>query len=136
MLYPSMILLSLASLAAVVALYYSNGLDSRYSQKPIGEGSMTDDLVPFSTRAFWMRRANAVLEELSSSPCPFSPFGSVIVNHTGGDSVPGELVCIGFNYVFEAGNPTGHGIVSGARHDAADAGEQAKLRPSATAPRF
>jgi hypothetical protein len=130
-----MILLSIASLAAVVALYYSNGLGSRYSQKAMDEGRMTDDLVPFSTRAFWMRRANAVLEELSSSPCPFSPYGSVIVNHTGG-SVLGELVCIGFNYVFEKGNPTGHGMASGTRSDAADAGEQAKLRPSATARQF
>jgi hypothetical protein len=121
MLHPSMILLSLASLAAVVALYYSNGWDSLYSQRPMDEASLTDDLVPFSTRAFWMRRANAVLEELSSSPCPFSPFGSVIVNHTAGGgrgAALGELVCIGFNYVFEEGNPTGHGIVSGARADA------------------
>lgn len=79
-----------------------------------------------------MRRANSVLAELSSSPCPFGAFGSVIVNHTDAQGL-GELVCIGLNNMFEGGNPTGHGIASGTRSDAADVNEQVKLPLSTTA---
>ncbi|KAJ8481592.1 hypothetical protein ONZ51_g5885 [Trametes cubensis] len=50
--------------------------------------------VPIAVREGWMRRANAALAELAS-PCTFSAFASVIVNHTASDA--GELVCIGVN---------------------------------------
>jgi hypothetical protein len=135
MLHTSIILSSLASLAVVVALYYSNGLDSLYSpaRQPDVAAQQPGDAIPFATRAYWMRRANSVLAELSPSPCPFGAFGSVIVNHTESQGL-GELVCIGLNYVLEEGNPTGHGIASGTRRDAADAGEQVKLLLSTTAP--
>ncbi|OJD30366.1 cytidine and deoxycytidylate deaminase zinc-binding region [Diplodia corticola] len=63
--------------------------------------------IPYSTRAYWMRRANAALAELGS-PCPFAAFGTVIVNHTATDGL-GELVCIGANANSRTGNPTLHG---------------------------
>lgn len=62
--------------------------------------------VPFGTRAFWMRRANAALAELVS-PCPVGAFASVIVNHTAPGL--GELVCVGVNSRGTTGNPTLHG---------------------------
>ncbi|KAJ7472152.1 guanine deaminase [Mycena latifolia] len=65
--------------------------------------------VPFSTRAFWMRRANAALAELGS-PCPFSAFSSVIVNHTAPGL--GELVCIGVNANRQTGDPTLHAEIA------------------------
>ncbi|KAI0721980.1 cytidine deaminase-like protein [Cerioporus squamosus] len=62
--------------------------------------------IPSSTRAFWIRRANAAVAELVS-PCTFSAFASVIVNHTAPGL--GELVCIGVNSGRQKGNPTLHG---------------------------
>ncbi|KAJ7123822.1 guanine deaminase [Mycena crocata] len=64
--------------------------------------------VPFSTRAHWMRRVNTALSELAS-PCPFSAFSSVIVNHTAPGL--GELVCVGVNND-QTGNPTLHGEIA------------------------
>ncbi|KZV96630.1 cytidine deaminase-like protein, partial [Exidia glandulosa HHB12029] len=65
--------------------------------------------IPFSTRVYWMRQANAILAS-SGSPCPQSAFGSVIVNHT----LPGvgDLVCTGVNSRALTGNPTMHGEVA------------------------
>ncbi|KAI8935602.1 hypothetical protein NX059_008168 [Plenodomus lindquistii] len=63
--------------------------------------------IPYSTRAYWMRRANAALSDLVS-PCPFGAFGTVIVNHTGAPGL-GDLVCIGANSNAQTGNPTNHG---------------------------
>ena len=55
-----------------------------------------------------MRQANAVLEQLSSSPCPFGPFGTVVINHTDTSGL-GEVVCIGLSARDTEGNPTLHG---------------------------
>ncbi|KAI0751259.1 guanine deaminase [Daedaleopsis nitida] len=60
--------------------------------------------VPPSTRAFWMRRANAALVELAASPCPVGAFATAIVNHTAPGL--GELVCLGVNSRQTTGNPT------------------------------
>ncbi|KKY20318.1 putative cytidine and deoxycytidylate deaminase zinc-binding region [Diplodia seriata] len=66
--------------------------------------------IPHSTRAHWMRRANAALADLGGSPCPFAAFGSAVVNHTDkADGGLGELVCIGANANGRTGNPTLHG---------------------------
>ncbi|KAJ7727225.1 guanine deaminase [Mycena metata] len=75
-------------------------------QEVIASPNLTINSVPFATRAYWMRRANAVLLELGS-PCPFSAFGSVIVNHTAPGL--GTLVCTGGNAKLQTGNPTLHG---------------------------
>ncbi|PVH85613.1 cytidine deaminase-like protein [Cadophora sp. DSE1049] len=75
--------------------------------------SYTNDTIPFSTRAFWMRRANAALGELDS-PCPFAAFGTVIVNHTDLSEGPrGKAVCYGVNSNRKTGNPTLHGEMAG-----------------------
>ncbi|KZV91545.1 cytidine deaminase-like protein [Exidia glandulosa HHB12029] len=65
--------------------------------------------IPFSTRAFWMRQVNAILVQ-SGSPCPFSAFASVIVNHTAPGL--GTLVCTGVNSNRQTGDPTLHGEIA------------------------
>lgn len=73
--------------------------------------SLTPNTIPYQTRAYWMRSANAALTTLSS-PCPFAAFGTVIVNHTAGSIASGELgelVCMGINENAKTGNPTLHG---------------------------
>ncbi|KAL8285845.1 hypothetical protein RB597_002765 [Gaeumannomyces tritici] len=85
-----------------------------------------------ATREFWMRRAIAVLEEQTGSPCPFAAFGAVIVNHTA-DACPtagsdqqtcpppaGTLVCSAVNAIRATGDPTLHGEVAALRACAAD----------------
>lgn len=71
-------------------------------QHVIADPRTSLNMIPFSTRAYWMRQANIAL----GSPCPFAAFGSVIVNHT----VPGlgELICTGVNSK-STGDPTLHG---------------------------
>ncbi|KAM0270862.1 hypothetical protein ACHAQH_009288 [Verticillium albo-atrum] len=59
--------------------------------------------IDLETRRYWMRKANEAL----SSPCPFAPFGSVIVNHTVGGK--GDMICTGENTSREFGNPILHG---------------------------
>lgn len=78
-------------------------------QAIISNPTLSINNIPFSTRAYWMRQANAALSQLVS-PCPFGAFGTVIVNHTapGADGM-GELVCIGANNISVTGNPTLHG---------------------------
>ena len=61
--------------------------------------------IPFSTRAFWMRRANDAL-----APCTFGAFASVVVNHTAPGL--GELVCTGVNSRQQTGDPILHGTYS------------------------
>jgi hypothetical protein len=82
------------------------GLDLHPSLNPIPE---TNSISP-STRAHWMRRANTALLDVTGSPCPFAPFGTVIVNH----SAPGldELVCIGAKSNSQYGNPTLYGEIA------------------------
>jgi hypothetical protein len=74
----------------------------------VSDPKMSINSVPFSTRAHWMRRANAALRDVTGSPCPFAAFGTVIVNHTDTDGL-GDLVCIGANENSITGNPTLHG---------------------------
>lgn len=73
----------------------------------VADPTLTINDVPFTTRAYWMRRANEALYTVTGSMCPFAAFGTVIVNHTA--SVEGELVCIGANSNGIVGNPTLHG---------------------------
>ncbi|TVY22150.1 Cytosine deaminase, partial [Lachnellula hyalina] len=87
------------------------------STSPPDSAEDTDtDTIPFSTRAHWIRRANAALSALSS-PCPFAAFGTVIVKHTSpskpnSNSDPnalGEIVCMSVNANQQTGNPILHG---------------------------
>ena len=69
--------------------------------------------IPFSTRAHWIRQANAALSSLTGTPCPFAAFSTVIVNHTDTDpSSPGSLICIGANSNAQTGNPILHGEIA------------------------
>lgn len=79
------------------------------AQEPVAGLERPTEPVPLSTRAYWMRLTNSVMTELSSSPCPFGAFGSVIVNHTDARGL-GDLVCVGVNSVYEDGNPSRHGM--------------------------
>lgn len=72
------------------------------NQNPMAMG------ISLATRAYWMRRANEAVAEIGGSPCPFSGFGTVIVNHTSAEEV-GELVCMGANQIVQTGNPSLHG---------------------------
>ncbi|KAJ8515871.1 hypothetical protein ONZ45_g6767 [Pleurotus djamor] len=91
-----------AGLASLVTVHGS-------LQSVIAQPTMSLNGIPFSTRAHWMRRANAALAELAS-PCTFAAFASVIVNHTAPGL--GELVCIGVNSNRNTGNPTLHGEIA------------------------
>ncbi|KAK8203117.1 guanine deaminase [Phyllosticta capitalensis] len=90
----------------IACLWLLVGAAVSSTQDVIAEPHLSINSVPFSTRAYWMRQANAALAQLSS-PCPFAAFGSVIVNHTAPGL--GELVCIGANSNSQTGNPTMHG---------------------------
>jgi hypothetical protein len=116
MLNPLMVLSSIAFVALAVSFYFGHSPSLEYAQahhrevlvqEPGADPKVTGDALPFTTRVHWMRRANAVLSELSS-PCPFAAFGSVIVNHSDARGL-GDVVCIGLNSM-EDGNPTLHGI--------------------------
>ncbi|KAL2068287.1 hypothetical protein VTL71DRAFT_16385 [Oculimacula yallundae] len=104
MLYP----ISILSIILLVLIHLTSGHPnhthtSHHSSPPL------NDTIPFSTRAFWMRRANAALGELDS-PCPFAAFGTVVVNHTDLSEGPlGKAVCYGVNANRRTGNPTLHG---------------------------
>ncbi|KIK58411.1 hypothetical protein GYMLUDRAFT_45304 [Collybiopsis luxurians FD-317 M1] len=78
----------------------------RDEQFPIADSTLSINGVPFSVRAHWMRQATLAL----GSPCPFSAFGTVIVNHTA--STEGVLVCTGANSNTLTGNPTLHGEIA------------------------
>jgi hypothetical protein len=107
MLYP----LSILSLLLLVLIHLTHGHNQQYNH-PVSytQKLMAEDTIPFETRAYWMRRANAALAELAS-PCPFAPFGSVVVNHSDTSSDPkGKLVCISVNQNMQKGNPTLHGM--------------------------
>ena len=96
------------SLSFLLTLSY---LPHVLAHDPVASPEPTVDGIPFSTRVYWMRQANAVLAELAS-PCPFGAFGTVVVNHTDTYGL-GKLVCIGVNSLFEFGNPTLHGMLPG-----------------------
>lgn len=92
-------------------LFLTTPASGQSLQNVISDPSLSINGVNFSTRAHWMRRANAALGELVS-PCPFGAFGTVIVNHTAAAAGGGlgELVCIGANNISLTGNPSMHGI--------------------------
>ena len=105
---------------AAAAFYFNPDFFTQFTQPIIqhdlhptlASSELTINNVPSSTRAYWMRRANAALADLTS-PCPFAAFGTAIVNHTSpGRNGLGELVCIGANAMTQDGNPTLHGTVS------------------------
>ncbi|KAL8372302.1 hypothetical protein RB595_001881 [Gaeumannomyces hyphopodioides] len=96
------------------------------SQAVIAPASQLSNADIQATREFWMRRAIAVLEEQTGSPCPFAAFGTVIVNHTadacsavgseqGCPSPAGTLVCAAVNAIGTTGDPTLHGEVAALR---------------------
>ncbi|KAG4438125.1 hypothetical protein IFR05_006405 [Cadophora sp. M221] len=113
MLYP----LSILSIILLALIHLTSGHQnhSHEAHKPHHPHHYPyeNDTIPFSTRAFWMRRANAALRELDS-PCPFAAFGTVIVNHTDLSKGPhGKAVCYGVNSNRKLGNPTLHGEIAG-----------------------
>ncbi|KAJ7102819.1 guanine deaminase [Mycena epipterygia] len=97
----------IVSLLAVLTLTGQYGAATTL-QDVIAAPDLSINSVPFSTRAYWMRHANAALVEQQGS-CPFSAFSSVIVNHTAPGL--GELVCTGVN-TRQTGNPTLHGEIA------------------------
>ncbi|KAG4425292.1 hypothetical protein IFR04_001659 [Cadophora malorum] len=110
MLYP----LSILSIILLALIHLTSG-HQNHTHIPHSSHhySYKNDTIPFSTRAFWMRRANAALGELDS-PCPFAAFGTVIVNHTDLSEGPhGKAVCYGVNSNRKTGNPTLHGEMAG-----------------------
>lgn len=109
MLYPLSILSLL--LLALIHLTHGSKSHSHHSHPKISSSSpIPDNTIPFSTRAHWMRLANAALADLHS-PCPFAAFGTVIVNHTSSSPL-GELVCMSVNQNQQTGNPTLHGEIA------------------------
>jgi hypothetical protein len=94
MFYP----LSILSLLLLLLIHLTNG------------HSQSEDPIPYSTRAHWMRRANSAIAEIEGTPCLFNAFASAIVNHTDTSEGPlGKLVCLGVNNIMRTGNPTVHG---------------------------
>jgi tRNA(Arg) A34 adenosine deaminase TadA len=79
------------------------------TQMPLAHSSLMINGVSFEARFHWMRFANQALGDLSGSPCPFSAFGTVVVNHT--ESTVGELICMGVNENSKTGNPSLHGQI-------------------------
>lgn len=96
-------------------------------QNVISNPQLFINSIPFSTRAHWMRQANAALP----SPCPTGAFGTVIVNHTAPGL--GELVCTGANSRSETGDPILHGEIVAIQNCSAmltDPSGRFKLTPS------
>ncbi|RDW70055.1 hypothetical protein BP5796_08452 [Coleophoma crateriformis] len=111
MLYP----LSILSILLLALIHLTNGYAPHgHSPRKVQRVLPTPDnaTISLSTRAYWMRKANAALGELAS-PCPFAAFGTVIVNHTdvSGDGL-GKLVCMGVNSRTTTGNPILHGEIA------------------------
>ncbi|KAJ7748769.1 guanine deaminase [Mycena maculata] len=97
----------------LVSLLSVLSLTGKYSaatslQTALASPNLLINSVPFSTRAYWMRRANAAVLELG--PCTLSAFASVIVNHTAPGL--GDLVCTGVNSRRQTGNPSLHGEIA------------------------
>ncbi|KAF7333508.1 CMP/dCMP deaminase zinc-binding protein [Mycena venus] len=99
----------IVSLLSALILVGQYGAMATSVQNVIAAPNLAINSVNSSTRAYWMRRTNEVLLKLGS-PCPFSAFASIIVNHT----VPGlgKLVCTGGNTNRQTGNPTLHGEIA------------------------
>jgi tRNA(Arg) A34 adenosine deaminase TadA len=103
-LYP--LLASLLTLLTLTSAHRSSG-SPKTPQHPISSLELTVNGIPPSTRAHWMRAANAALAA-SGSSCPFAAFGTAIVNHTSSNGL-GQLICTGVNQNSATGNPTLHG---------------------------
>ncbi|KAI9049185.1 hypothetical protein LZ554_007032 [Drepanopeziza brunnea f. sp. 'monogermtubi'] len=105
---------SILGLLVPALIHLTSGLENHSHSHSHGPSQFyANDTIPFSTRAFWMRRANEALRELDS-PCPFAAFGTVIVNHTDLSEGPhGKAICYGVNSNRKTGNPTLHGEVAG-----------------------
>lgn len=98
-----------AGLLSLLALCHTTSACNDLHSNPatiIGTNAtgLTLNSIPYSTRVHWMRFANG---PALNSPCPFAPFGAIVVNHTAPGL--GELVCIGQNNARTVGNPTHHG---------------------------
>jgi hypothetical protein len=118
-----LLLLLLSSLAQGHAQDPNHHLNNRDDLSSERDAStLSADPIPLSTREHWMRRAVGSLADLNDgSPCPFTAFGCVIVNHsavaTGRGGVAdvelglelGSEVCVGANAIVKEGNPTLHG---------------------------
>ncbi|KAK6062666.1 cytidine and deoxycytidylate deaminase zinc-binding region [Seiridium cupressi] len=102
-----LLLVLAAALPFSLAHQHYGGIGRRSEQAPLSEPGLSINGIPFSTRAYWMRKANEALFDVLDDPCPFAAFGTVIVNHTV-DGL-GELVCMGANSNSLTGNPTLHG---------------------------
>ncbi|KAJ7328811.1 guanine deaminase [Mycena albidolilacea] len=100
-----MLLVSLLSLLILAAQYVAI---TASVQDTIAAPNSSINSVNSSTRAHWVRLTNEVLLA-QGTPCPFSAFASVIVNHTAPGL--GELVCTGVNKR-QTGNPTLHGEIA------------------------
>jgi hypothetical protein len=120
-----MMLSSLAALTLIVISYLGDSVSiatklsnqsKRHVQDTFAAIRRTNNYIPFNTRVYWMRQANAVLVELSS---PFGAFGTAIVNHTDTKGL-GNLVCVGVNSLFQIGDPTLHGTLSEILSDTTD----------------
>ncbi|PQE22240.1 cytidine and deoxycytidylate deaminase zinc-binding region protein [Rutstroemia sp. NJR-2017a WRK4] len=65
----------------------------------------------YDIHAYWMRRAIDLAHE--TSPCPFAPFATIIVNHSDTSLSPhGNMICTGMNQIADTGNPILHGEIS------------------------
>ncbi|KAH8705697.1 guanine deaminase [Talaromyces proteolyticus] len=120
-------ILILAGLSAAIAATAS-----------IADPTLSINSISFATRAYWMRRANEALAELSGSSCPFAAFGTVIVNHTNSNGL-GDLVCIGVNENSQTGNPSLHGEMAAIKNCTAvltDPHGRFRLSPSAAESAF
>ncbi|PGH26676.1 hypothetical protein AJ80_01622 [Polytolypa hystricis UAMH7299] len=104
--------LSSLALLLLPSLISAHPLDGKgnHPQEVITTPELSINGVPYSTRAYWMRRANQALSDLDS-PCQFGAFGTAIVNHTTTNGL-GDLVCIGINENSKTGNPSMHGEIA------------------------
>lgn len=103
----TMWLQSLLSFALALPVALGHQHQAHSASDVLSQAFLSINGIPYSTRAHWMRQANAALADVGGDPCPFGAFGTVIVNHT----VPGlgELVCMGANSNRVTGDPTLHG---------------------------
>jgi tRNA(Arg) A34 adenosine deaminase TadA len=91
----------------------ANSTTPPHSHSTANDPTIPLNNISFSTRAHWMRQANAALSSLTGTPCPFAAFSTMIVNHTDTDpSSLGSLVCMGANSNAKTGNPTLHGEIA------------------------
>ncbi|RMY02062.1 hypothetical protein D0868_08162 [Hortaea werneckii] len=103
-------LIAVICLVAYVTCHEHFGAQGMLPELPLTSGHNTINGIPYSTRAYWMRRANEALAATGST-CPFAAFGCVVVNHTDSSDV-GQLICSGANMNGATGNPTLHEVLT------------------------